>query len=268
MDRNNFFKKCMVIMMTAAMCVTVTSCKKEEKKSALEEASTSEEQTRVLEEARSQSGLGDEAADSGEAQISASPSAADEAVIGGADGPTDIVASDEAASSSSEVPASYEAGTLTDTTYESRYIGVRFSMPEGYEMIYTPEDIQHLNEQLAHDENEGQRGMKYEMAVQNTTDNIQVIVSVDSDKGDYDEITYLSNVAANYEQSVGAEIDRNPSYATIAGQQYIAMRIKHSMGNILYCVRKNGTDMISFIISYPDGADDKLSTVMNSFTPY
>lgn len=251
--------------MAAAMCVTVASCKKEEKKSALEEASTSEQQTKALEEAKSQSKLDDNAEDS--TKSSDTSDADKQGIIDGANGTTDIVTSDNA-SSSSETPTEYEQGVLTDTSYESRYIGVKFSLPDGYEMVYTPEDIQRLNEQLSQDENEGQRGMKYELAVQNTTDNIQVIVSVDSNKGDYDEISYLSNVAANYEQSVGAEIDRTPVYATIAGKQYVAMRIKHNMGNILYCVKKTGTDMISFIISYPDGADDKLDTIMNAFTPY
>ena len=97
---------------------------------------------------------------------------------------------------------------------------------------------------------------------------MQVIVSVDGDKGDYDEITYLSNVAANYENAVNAEINRTPFYATIAGVQYTAMQIKTGQGDILYCVRKNGSDMITFIISYPDGADDKIGNVMNAFQPY
>lgn len=269
MDKNNFFKKIALLVMAASLCVTVASCGKEEKKSALEEASTSEEQTKVLEEAKAQS-------ETGGAEATAEPEG--DAVIGGADGPTDVWVNSgtddaentgsAASEEDSSAPASYEAGTLTDSTYESRYIGVKFSLPEGYEMIYTPDDISHLNEQLAHDENEGQRSMKYEMAVQNAAENIQVIVSVDGNKGDYDEISYLSNVAANYEQSVGAEINRTPFYATIAGKQYTAMQIKHDMGGILYCVRKNGTDMISFIISSPEGADDKIAAVMNSFTPY
>ena len=130
--------------------------------------------------------------------------------------------------------------------------------------FYTREEA----EQLANDANEGQRSMKYEMSVANTDENMQVIVSVDGNKGDYDEITYLSNVAANYENAVNAEINRTPFYATIAGVQYTAMQIKTGQGDILYCVRKNGSDMITFIISYPDGADDKIGNVMNAFQPY
>jgi hypothetical protein len=263
MDKNGFYKKILLIALTAAMCVSVSSCKQEEKKSALREASNSEEQSELLEQAKAQSEAG-----------SASPSPTDEsgnAVIGGADGPTDVWVEGESnanEASGESAPAEYAPGTLTDTTYESAYIGVRFTVPDGYSMVYTPDDIAHLNEQLANDANEGQRSMKYEMSVANTDENMQVIVSVDGDKGDYDEITYLSNVAANYENAVNAEINRTPFYATIAGVQYTAMQIKTGQGDILYCVRKNGSDMITFIISYPDGADDKIGNVMNAFQPY
>lgn len=263
MDKNHFFKKCVILIMTAAMCVSITSCKKEEKKSALEEASTSASQTKALEEAKAQSKI-DENAEQQSSDKKSEKKAAKEGVIGGADGTTDIrVSSDQ-----STAPTEYEQGTLTANTYESRYIGVKFSVPSGYAMEFTAEDVQRMNESMANSENEGQRNMKYEMAVANTEENIQVIVCVDGGKADYDEMTYLENVGKNYQNAVGAEVDTTPVYSTIAGAEYTTMKIQSKMGNILYCVRKKGEDMISFIISYPEGADNQLSEVMNAFQPY
>lgn len=253
----NFFKKCVMLTLTAALCVSVTSCKKEKKKSALEEASTSDAQTKVLEEAKSHSRI-----DSDDAAATDSPASNSEnsgsASIGGADGPTDVYVSNEV--------KEYAPGKISGNTFESAYIGVKFTTPNGYTLA-AEDFINKQNELFAASDNEGQKYLRYEAIIINKDEQMQVVVSVDGNKADYDELNYLGNVAATY-RSIGAEIDETPLYATIAGHEYTTMKISSEQGNILYCVRKKDDHVIAFIISHPDNADDKIEAVMNAFTPY
>ncbi len=263
-------KKIVLIAVAAALCVAAASCGKKEKKSALEEASTSEAQTKILEEAKSQSKLDEDdedIADTDSEQTDKNTTSKTEekdtsvSTIGGADAPTDIKVSDK---NTAAAPAQADFG---EVAYQSEVVGVKFSLPEGYQME-SDEVIKHNNEQIAASAEESQRHMRYEAIIQNPAENIQVIVCVDGNKGDFDEMKYLSGVAANYEKATNAVIDRTAVYATIAGQEYTTMKISMNSGNILYCVRKQGDSIIGFIISSPEGADDKVATVMNSFRPY
>ena len=240
MDR---LKKIILVITAVTISVAMASCgKSEKKKSALEEASTSDEQTKILEEAKSQSKIDDEDGEN------------TDTAIGGADAPTDIKVSDDSKSS-------------TEYAYQSELVGVKFTLPKGYQME-SDDVIQYNNEQIAANGDETQRYMKYEAIIQNPDENIQVIVYVDGNKGDFDEMSYLAAVGANYESATNAVIDKNPVYATIAGKEYTTMKISMNNGNILYCVRKQDDNIIAFIISSPEGADDKVATVMNSFRPY
>lgn len=252
-------KKIILVITAVTISVAMASCGgSKKKKSALEEASTSEAQTKILEEAKSQSKLDDdedeENADKSDKKGKTEDKKSNNTVIGGADAPTDIKVSDNSKSSE-------------EIAYKSELVGVKFTLPEGYQM--EPDDvIKYNNEQMAASGEESQRNMRYEAIIQNPSENIQVIVCVDGNKADFDELSYLSAVGANYESATNAVIDRNAVYAMIAGKEYTTMKISMNNGNILYCVRKQDDNIIAFIISSPEGADDKVATVMNSFKPY
>lgn len=251
-------KKIILVITAVTISVAMASCGgSKKKKSALEEASTSEAQTKILEEAKSQSKLDDdeeENADTSDKKEKTEDKKSTNTAIGGADAPTDIKVSDNSKSSA-------------EIAYKSELVGVKFTLPEGYQME-SDDVIKYNNEQMAASEEESQRNMRYEAIIQNPSENIQVIVCVDGNKGDFDEVSYLTAVGANYESATNAVIDRNAVYAMIAGKEYTTMKISMNNGNILYCVRKQDDNIIAFIISSPEGADDKVATVMNSFKPY
>lgn len=267
MDKKEFFKRCLLVFMTAAMCVSLSACKKTEKKSALQEASTSDEQAKILEEAKSQANIETEGGESDTPDATQAPDGkaqtnnATNAPVSGTDHP-------QTSNEDNQENTVYSPGTLTDVKYESAFVGVSFELPDGFIMEYTPEDIKRTNEGLAQSENEGERYMKYEMNAVNQDENLQVIVNVDGNKGDYDDITYLANVAKNYETTAKAQVDRTATYQRIAGHDYAAMKINIATGNILYCVRKSGDNMISIIILVPEGSEDKVTDIMDNFKPY
>lgn len=241
MDKN-IFKKYISCLLIAAMCVSIASCGITKKKSQLEEASTSSEQAKVLEEAKDHSKLAEHDKEENKSDAPAKNETPDKAL-------------------------EYSQGKLTDTTYESEYVGVRFKLPEGYQME-PASVINTQNELIAKSEDEGQKYMKYEAIVQNPDENIQVIVSVDRNKADYDEVTYLTNVASSYQAVEGAVIDNQVVTKKIGNKEYYTMKVSMNHGVIYYCIRKYADDFVTFIISYPEGSEAKLDKLMAEFKPY
>ncbi len=246
MDKN-IFKKYISCLLIAAMCVSIASCGVTKKKSQLEEASTSSAQTKVLEEAKDHSKLADSDSKDKNSSVNTEEEPQKNTVP--------------------EKALQYAQGKLTETTYESEYVGVRFTAPKGYKL--EPESvIKTQNELIAKSENEGQKYMRYEAIAANPDENMQVMVSVDRNKAEYDEITYLSNVASSYQAVEGAVVDQEVLTKPIANKEYYTMKISMNHGVIYYCVRKYADDMITFMIAFPEGNEEKVAELMSNFKPY
>lgn len=270
MKINQFVQKCIILAAAAVLLFSFASCKKEEQKSALREASSSEEQAELLEKAKKQSGIDEDTTeeDASSQQNTSSSSSEENQTPNSQTSGQSSSSNSQSTSSQASRPQTYTAGTLTDKVYESNYTNLKFELPSGFEMEYSPEDIKTVNAQLASSENEGSKYMKYEMSALNRSENIQVIVSVDGNKGDFDEVTYLAYVAQNYETTVDAEVDRTATYQQIGGDEYAVMKIKIPTGSIRYCARKQGDDIISIIVLCPQDEDEKAQSTLDSFKPY
>ena len=109
--------------------------------------------------------------------------------------------------------------------------------------------------------------MSYETIIHNEPGDVQVVIAVDRNKGQYSEEEYLGGIANGYKQIPTAQISEEISYATIAGMEFSAIEISSGDTSMLHCVRKKNSDMLYYVITYPKGNIDAVQTVMNAFVP-
>ncbi len=162
-------------------------------------------------------------------------------------------------------PTEYKEGKLEEKTFESEYIGVKFNLPQGYKM-YNREQVEAIMAELVEDDSTV-GDMSYETIIHNEQGDVQVVIAVDRNKGQYSEEEYLGGIANGYKQIPTAQISEEISYATIAGMEFSAIEISSGDTSMLHCVRKKNSDMLYYVITYPKGNIDAVQTVMNAFVP-
>ena len=173
----------------------------------------------------------------------------------------------------------FEKGTVTDTTFESSYLNLKFDLPEGF-IMHTEEELLQLTnvsaDNIGLDEDEYDYAMAntvYEMMASDLTGTPNIIVM--EAKVDIENITdeeYLEQVKVGLE-SMGAtayEIEDDNETVSIAGQDYLSFTATTEVSGISmtqeYYTRKIGNRMASIIVSYDDNTIDEKDALMNSFT--
>lgn len=239
-------KKILSVILSVMMLFTIASCGKNKRKSQLEETTGSSSRADVLEKAKEESQSENKVGEN-----TAKPDNSD-----------NNDSSDDAQDEITE----YSPGILTDNSYESKFVGVKFSLPSDYRMM-SKSDIDNQNDQIKKSDSETQKYMNYETVITNPDDKIQIIVCVDANKGSYSELDYLAVVAENY-RNAGAEVEDNAYPKEIAGKDYLSISTSSNGGKVCYCVRKSGDYMITFITVYPDGSEDKIDKILKEFKKY
>jgi len=171
----------------------------------------------------------------------------------------------------------YERGILTDTGYESRYLGLRFTAPAGYIMV-TDEELMALMGLGAEYLDIDQKTLDYallttvyEMMVTapSGSPNVNLLV----EKLPFRNITVEQYFDAVKPQLVefGYEVFDLPS-VEIAGQTYQQLGSSLDMfGTTLlqrYMTRKIDDRMVSFIASATPDKEEALSALMGAFKKY
>ncbi len=159
----------------------------------------------------------------------------------------------------------YQEGKIEEKSFESEYIGVKFNLPDGYKM-YNREQVNAIMAELIQDDTTV-GDMSYETIIHSEKGDVQVVIAVDHNKGQYSEEEYLGGIANGYRQIPTAQISGEISYAHIAGMEFSAIEISSGDTSMLHCVKKKNTDMLYYVITYPKGNIDAVQTVMNAFVP-
>lgn len=160
----------------------------------------------------------------------------------------------------------YSEGLLTENSYESKFVGVKFKLPSNCKMM-TKSEIDDINSQIRQSDDESQKYMHYEANVACPDDNIQVIVCVDGNKGNFSDLDYLANVAEQY-RSAGAEVDSDAYVTEIGKKEYLTISSSSNGGKVCYSVRKSGEYIITFISVFPEGSEDKMEKLLSEFKKY
>lgn len=160
----------------------------------------------------------------------------------------------------------YSEGVLTENSYESKFVGVKFKLPSNCKMM-TKAEIDDINSQIRQSDDESQKYMHYEANIASPDDNIQVIVCVDGNKGNFSDLDYLANVAEQY-RSAGAEVDSDAYVTEIGKKEYLTISSSSNGGKVCYSVRKSGEYMITFISVFPEGSENKIEKLLSEFKKY
>ncbi len=247
-------KKFLSVILSVMMLTAITSCGKDKRKSQLEEATGSAKQAEALEKAKEESQADNKADENAKQDEKKNSSAKNEQ--------SNAVSSDN----TQEENIEYAPGTLTDDSFESKFIGVKFSLPSDCRMM-SKSDLDNQNDQVKKSDDEAQKYMNYEAVITNPDDKMQIIVCVDGNKGSYSELDYLAVVAENYRKA-GAEVEDNAYPKEIAGKEYLSISTSSNGGKVSYCVRKSGDYMITFITVCADGSEDKMDKLLGEFKKY
>jgi len=182
-----------------------------------------------------------------------------------------------------EDSSGYKKGSTTDTTFESEYLDLRFTLPEGFVMA-TDEDLQmmmglatELTELDADLVEYANITTVYEMMASDITSGTNVIVFVE--KLSFSNLTaeqYLTALKAQLEMLTNPvyELDDEISSVEIAGQSYQQMSASTIMYGMVmtqtYTVRKIDGRMVGFIITNTsaEGEMDIADALMAGFTKY
>jgi hypothetical protein len=170
--------------------------------------------------------------------------------------------------------SSYERGILTDTSFESEYLDIKFYLPEGFVMA-TEEDILQMMGIGADISGVNKEIVKlttvYEMMASAPIGYPNVIVMA--------ERLILSNMTA--EQYFNAlktnllnvdamdyEFNNQITSVEIAGQEYKQMSASLPSWNIFqdYIFRKQGNRMVGFITTYSSDTKEEMELLLDGFS--
>ena len=252
-------KKALIICLASALCMTVSSCGKKEKKSALVGHGSSVTQTDGKKD-KDKDKDKDNAKDKTENDKSADDDKAK-------DTEKDKSGNASKSSKTEEELTVYEPGVLTADTYKSKFIGIKFDLPQGYNMA-SKEEIDKQNEVAANSEEERQRDVSYEAVITNQDSTIQFIVCVDKNKGSYSEEMYLAEVAKSYETIEGSDVSDMITDEEIAGKIYRSISITRNGSTIKYNIRKVGDNIITIIEAYVEETKSDAEMLMTHFKKY
>ncbi|MDR1693551.1 MAG: hypothetical protein LBR72_09380 [Oscillospiraceae bacterium] len=175
----------------------------------------------------------------------------------------------------------YERGTLSETGYESRYMGLRFIAPEGFTMA-TAEEIDTLM-------NAGAEALGLEEGIidlANLTTVYEMMVSaplgvpnvvVMAEKPLLNGLTpdqYLEALKIQLTNlpAMSYSVEGRITPAVVAGQTYSKLTATLEMEGISmvqdYYVRKAGERFAALIVSYSAETESEMRTLLDGFTTY
>ena len=176
--------------------------------------------------------------------------------------------------SSNTQTLSYEKGILTETSFESEYLDLRFSVPEGFEMATEEYILDMMNigaEVMDIDEKTLEYASLttvYEMMVFAESGTPNVIVMVEKSPLSVDR--YFDALESQLSQ-MGYEFDEVTT-TEVAGQSYQQISSStESFGAFLiqsYLLRKIDDRIVGFITTSTPDTEDELNVLMKAFKKY
>lgn len=177
--------------------------------------------------------------------------------------------------------AEYARGITTETGYESEWIGIRYTAPEGQTMR-TDEELNEIMglgaEVLADDYTEAQleyaaMSTVYEMMSSNETGSTNLIATVEKlPVSGYTSEDYMAALVQGLEgvSAMNFTINSSDEVVTIAGAEYLRANISVETDGYTisqdYYVRVIGDRAVSFALTYSEPAEAE--AIMNAFTAY
>lgn len=176
--------------------------------------------------------------------------------------------------------ASYTPGVYTETGYESEFLGLRFTTPEGFALATEEELSQLMGVSMDNMENVSELQKKYaelvtvyEMMVTDETGvvNGQIIL----EKTGVNVDTYIDAFTGQLESQMSGmsvELDETATDVEIAGATYKKLSADiESYGVVLtqdYYFRKVGDRMACMCITWMEGMEEGRDAIMNAFAAY
>lgn len=180
-------------------------------------------------------------------------------------------------------PIEYAKGTITDTAFESEFVGVRFELPEGMIMA-TVEDMDAMIDfgaELVYKDADkkvldyAKANLVYEMMAADVGGIPNVTVLVEKiPLSNMTEEQYLDNAKGQF-QAVGEmiyEVEEGYTDTEIAGQSYKTLTVSLSAQGMTVVqkmmVRKADSRMIVFALTYLGDDEASGKTLLDQFKPY
>jgi hypothetical protein len=168
----------------------------------------------------------------------------------------------------------YKRGKLTETGFESKYIDIKFTLPEGYIMATEEDMLERMGigaDIIGVEKKVVELTTVYEMMASMFTGYPSVIITVE--KLLYSNITteqyleVLRTTLLNVD-IMNYEIDNQFTSVNLAGYNYSQLSSSIPRLNVFqnYLVRKQGNRMIGFVITYTSDTEQELETLMNGFS--
>lgn len=181
-----------------------------------------------------------------------------------------------------EVKKEYAKGILTDSSFESEYIGLRFTLPEGMIMA-TEEDMDAMIDfggEVIYKDNASdlldyaKANSVYEMMAVSADQTANVIVVVE--KLPLSNMTvdqYIASVKTQLQETnLGYVIADETTSFTVGGQEFTSLTTEVENSNVKmtqqYVVRKQDNRIIALIFTTAEGVTDIHEQLVSAFAPY
>ena len=176
----------------------------------------------------------------------------------------------------------YEKGILTETTFESESLNLKFQLPDGYVMA-TQEDLDNILddscELVFQDENKTvvdylKMNTFYEMMAANSSYYPSVMII--SEKPTLSNMTmdqYIENQKKQLQSlDLDYAIEDEVKDYTLLEEEYKELNLSSELPTISvyqrYLIRKVGNRFVALIISYTDDQENEVETLLDSFSTY
>lgn len=184
--------------------------------------------------------------------------------------------------SKAEPKKEYAKGILTDSSFESEFIGLKFALPEGMIMA-TQEDMDSMvdfgGEIIYKDKasevlDYAKANSVYEMMAVSADQKVNVMVVIE--KLPLSNMTvdqYITSLKTQLEGTgLGYVISDETTTYTVGGQDFTALSTEVESAEVkmtqVYAVRKEGNRIIAFIFTTAEGNTQQHEQLVAAFTPY
>ena len=175
----------------------------------------------------------------------------------------------------------YTRGILTSTTFESEYLNLKFTAPEGTTMATEEEmkKVSSMGAQVAQVDSQ-----QFDAALENTVYEMQAfyIAGYPNVFLIVEKLAFSNMTVENYMESVKQQLSKlstvkydittEDEKATIAGQKYSKLSASAIYGTVSltqdYYVRIQDGRAISFIVTYTSDTIDKKNELLEAFKEY
>lgn len=177
----------------------------------------------------------------------------------------------------------YEKGILTETTYESEYLNLRFELPEGFNMGIKSivDDFAEFEDEIIYQDADNtiidftKANVVYEMYAD--TPDIYPSVYLMTEKLPSQNTTvkqYLNYIDKKFTggEDLGYTIESKRGAAVVAGQSYTRMNLEINYLGIevlqYFLTRKIDDRAVSFIVTYKKGTEAEADRLLSAFSEY